>query len=202
MAKSLILKKKKYSLKKIKNQEKIHDFANLNQILDLDTVDQFVSFLFSFKDKQIPISWIFCMQCNVLVTLYCSTVDFFCADWSIDPGSVGTFWHVLQMMFLALTELIYYTGSWNTSTLCNKGKQVDQFSTANLLKFIVCHDMGLVVQLVALFAVFLPLLLLLHLDLRYIIHLQQLLPQLCKIRNTHNWYIYALEWKFLHSETQ
>lgn len=44
MAKSIILKKKKYSLNITKNLEKMHDFANLNQILGSETVYQLWGF--------------------------------------------------------------------------------------------------------------------------------------------------------------
>lgn len=50
MAKSIILKKKKYSLNIKKIKKKMHNFANLNQILGLETVDHVEAFLFSFKD--------------------------------------------------------------------------------------------------------------------------------------------------------
>lgn len=79
------------------------------------------------------------LQCKKLITLlYCSAVDLFCADLSIDPESVGTIWHVLQTMSLALTVSIYYTGGWNTSTLCNKGKQRDTFFKILWNSFTTC----------------------------------------------------------------
>lgn len=134
--------------------------------------------LFIFlKRKQIPNSWIFCMQYKVFVTLLNNHRFLFC--WLVSRSRKC--WDFANDVSGADRINLSYTGGWNTSTLFNK-----RYTSRNL-KCIVCHDMGLVVQFVALSDV------LLFFFMFYNYRTSATAStSLCKIRYTHNW---NMHWK-------
>lgn len=131
--------------------------------------------LFIFlKRKQIPNSWIFCIQYKVFVTLLNNHRFLFC--WLVSRSR--KYWDFANDVSGADRINLSYTGSWNTSTLFNKRKQVDKFYSQSCLS-----PYGIGCTNVALSAVFPPLL---H-DFQFIIHLQQLLRNCVKLDVLMHW---------------